>query len=92
VSDFLPGYEASGWQGIGAPKNIPTEIIDKLNGEIVSALTDPRIKSRFGELGGAPLTLAPPQFQKLIADETEKRAKLIKSASPSVSSRPDIPA
>lgn len=79
MSDFLPGYEASGWQGIGAPKNVPRDIIERLNGEIVTALADPRIKARFGDLGGTPLTLSPTQFRGLIADETEKWAKLIKS-------------
>ena len=73
VSDFLPGYEASGWYGIGVPKNTPTEIVDKLNKEINAALANPRMKAQLADLGGMVLAaLSPAEFGKLIADETEK--------------------
>jgi tripartite-type tricarboxylate transporter receptor subunit TctC len=78
LADFLPGYEASGWQGIGAPKNTPTEIIDKLNKGINGALADPKIKARLADLGGTALRGSPANFGKLIADETEKWAKVVK--------------
>ena len=80
VGDFVPGYEASGWQGIGAPKNTPTDIVEKLNKEINAALADPRMKQRLLDLGGAPLPLTPVAFGKLIADDTEKWAKVIRAA------------
>lgn len=80
MNDFLPGYEASGWQGIGAPKNTPGEVVDKLNGEINAALADPKVKERLLELGGMPLSLSPSDLGKLIADETEKWGKVIKTA------------
>jgi tripartite-type tricarboxylate transporter receptor subunit TctC len=80
VGDFLPGYEASTWLGFGAPKNTPAEIVDKLNHEINAALADPKMKARIAELGAAPLALSPSQFGKLIADEVEKWAKVIKFA------------
>ena len=80
VSEFVPGYEASGWQGIGAPRNTPTEVIDKLNREINTALADPKIKAQLADLGSDVLALSPADFGKFIADETEKWAKVIKSA------------
>jgi tripartite-type tricarboxylate transporter receptor subunit TctC len=80
VGEFLPGYEASGWFGIGAPKNTPVEIIEKLNREINAGLADPKIKARVGDLGGAVLALSPADFGKLIAEETEEWAKVIKFA------------
>jgi tripartite-type tricarboxylate transporter receptor subunit TctC len=80
VSEFVPGYEASGWYGVGAPRNTPAEIIDKLNKEINAALADPKINARFADLGSMALTLSPADFGKLIADETEKWAKVIKFA------------
>jgi tripartite-type tricarboxylate transporter receptor subunit TctC len=76
----VPGYEASGWYGIGAPRNTPTEIVDKLNKEVNAALADPKIKTRLADLGGTVLAGSPTDFGKLIADETEKWAKVIKSA------------
>src|SRR5580700_3074359 len=79
LSDFLPGYEASGWQGIGCPKNTPAGIIDKLNSEINRALADPKIKARLADLGGTPLAISPDEFAKLIADETEKWAKVVRA-------------
>lgn len=80
VGDFLPGYEASGWNGIAAPRNTPVEIINRLNKEINTALADPKIKARLAELGGLVLSGSPADFGKLIADETEKWAKVIKFA------------
>jgi tripartite-type tricarboxylate transporter receptor subunit TctC len=77
MAEFVPGYEASTWQGIGAPKNTPPEIVDALNTEINTALGDPGIKQRFADLGGEPLPLTPAEFGKLIADETEKWAKVV---------------
>jgi tripartite-type tricarboxylate transporter receptor subunit TctC len=78
VVDFLPGYEASAWFGIGAPKNTPSEIIDKLNTEINAALSDPKLKARLADLGGKVLPGSSTDFGKLIADETEKWGKVIK--------------
>ena len=80
VGDFLPGYEASGWQGIGAPRNTPAEIIDKLNKEIGVGLADPKINARIAELGGSVLAGSPAAFGKLVSDYTEKLAKVIKLA------------
>jgi tripartite-type tricarboxylate transporter receptor subunit TctC len=80
LGDFLPGYEATGWLGVGVPKNTPSQIIDKLNEAINAGLADPKIKARRADLGGTPLGGSPADFGKLIADETEKWAKVIKSA------------
>jgi len=80
VGEILPGYEATGWQGIGAPKNTPTEIITKLNSEINAAFADPKIKARLADLGGTPLTGSPSDFGKLIAEDTEKWGKVVKFA------------
>jgi tripartite-type tricarboxylate transporter receptor subunit TctC len=80
VAEFLPGYEASGWFGIGAPKNTPSEIIDKLNEEVNAALADPKMKARLAELGATALPGSSADFGKHIADETEKWAKVIKFA------------
>jgi tripartite-type tricarboxylate transporter receptor subunit TctC len=80
VSEFVPGYEASGWFGVGAPKSTPTEIIDKLNNEVNAALADPKMKARLADVGGTALSGSPADFGKLIADETEKWAKVIKFA------------
>jgi len=80
VGEFVPGYEASQWYGLGAPKNTPAEIVDKLNKEINAALIDARMKARFAEIGGAALVGSPAEFGKLIADETEKWARVIKFA------------
>ena len=80
VGDFLPGYEASGWQGIGAPRNTPAEIVDKLNKEIGVGLADPKIKARIAELGGTVLAGSPADFGKLIAEDTEKWGKVIRTA------------
>ena len=80
LGDFVPGYEASAVQGIGAPKNTPAEIVDKLNKEINAALADPKIKDRLTDLGGMILGGSPADFGKLIADETEKWGKVIRAA------------
>ena len=80
VVDFLPGYEASVWFGVGAPKNTPSEIVEKLNKEINAGLADRKLNARFADLGGDVLALSPTDFGKFIADETEKWAKVIKFA------------
>ena len=80
VSDFLPGYEASGWYGVGAPKNTPTEVIHKLNKEINAGLADAKIKARLADLGGTPFVGSPADFGKLIANETEKWGQVIRAA------------
>jgi tripartite-type tricarboxylate transporter receptor subunit TctC len=80
VGEFVPGYEASSWYGIGAPKNTPAEIVDRLNKEINAGLADPKIKARFADLGGMTLSGSPADFGKLIADETEKWGKVIRVA------------
>jgi tripartite-type tricarboxylate transporter receptor subunit TctC len=80
VGDFVPGYEASALPGIGAPRTTPIEIIDTLNQEVNAVLADPRIKTRFADLGVAAVDGSPADFAKLIADETEKWAKVIKFA------------
>jgi tripartite-type tricarboxylate transporter receptor subunit TctC len=78
VGDFVPGYEANQWYGVGAPQRTPAEIVDKLNKEINAALADTAMKARFADIGGEPLAGSPGEFGKLIADETEKWAKVIK--------------
>jgi tripartite-type tricarboxylate transporter receptor subunit TctC len=79
VGEFVPGYEASVWYGLGAPKATPPEIVDKLNKEVNAALADPRMKARIVDLGGDVLALSPADFGKLIADETEKWGKVIRA-------------
>ena len=80
VGDFLPGYEATNFRGVGAPRNTPVEIINKLNREINAALADPRMKARIADIGGTVLPGSPADFGKLIAEETEKWAKVVKFA------------
>ena len=80
VGDFVPGYEASGPFGLGAPKDTPPAIIDKLNREINAVLADPKVKARLAELGSEPLTGSPAEIGKMLAGETEKWAKVIKAA------------
>ena len=80
VSEFVPGFEAGDWLGVGAPRNTPAEIIDRLNKEITAGVADPKIKARFADLGGTALPLTPAEFGRLIADETEKWAKVIRAA------------
>jgi tripartite-type tricarboxylate transporter receptor subunit TctC len=77
VGEFVPGYEASTWYGVGAPKATPAEIVEKLNKEINAGLADPKIKARLADLGGDVLALSPADFGRLIADETEKWGKVI---------------
>jgi tripartite-type tricarboxylate transporter receptor subunit TctC len=79
VGEFVPGYEASVWFGLGAPMGTPAEIIDKLNQQTNAALADPKIKARMAESGGNALAGSPADFAKLIADETEKWAKVIQA-------------
>ena len=79
MGDFLPGYEASSVYGLGAPRNTPVEIIDKLNKEINAALADPKMKARLADLDGTVLPGSPADFGKLISDETEKWAKVIRA-------------
>jgi tripartite-type tricarboxylate transporter receptor subunit TctC len=78
MGEFVPGFEASQWYGVGAPKNTPPQIIDKLNKEINAGLADPKMKTRLADLGGTVLAGSPADFGKLIGDETEKWAKVVK--------------
>jgi tripartite-type tricarboxylate transporter receptor subunit TctC len=80
LSDFVPGYEASGWQGIAAPRNTPAEIIDRLNREINAALADLKMKTRFTELGVTPAPASPADFGKFVSDETEKWGRVMRAA------------
>jgi tripartite-type tricarboxylate transporter receptor subunit TctC len=78
VADFVPGYEASAWYGVGAPKGTPVDIIDRLNREINAILADPKVKERFAELVASLIAGSPADFGGLIADETEKWGKVVK--------------
>jgi tripartite-type tricarboxylate transporter receptor subunit TctC len=80
MAEFVPGYEASSWYGIGAPKNTPAEIVDRLNNEINAALADPRVKAQLSDLGLAALPGPAAEFGKLLADETEKWARVVRAA------------
>jgi len=80
VADFVPGYEMSAWFGVGAPRNTPVEVLNRLNREINAGLADPKIKARLAELGGTALAGSPIDFGKLIAAETDKWGKLIRAA------------
>jgi tripartite-type tricarboxylate transporter receptor subunit TctC len=80
VGEFVPGYEASGWYGIAAPKNTPAEIVARLNSEVNAALADPRVKASFADVGAAVLPGSPADFGKLLADDTEKWGKVIRAA------------
>jgi len=80
MGEFLPGFEASAWYGVGAPKNTPPQIIDKLNKEINAGLADPKLKARLADLGGTVLPGSPADFGKHIAEETEKWGKAIRAA------------
>ncbi len=80
VADFVPGYDTSTWLGLGLPRNTPTEIVNKLNKEINAGLADPKIKAQFAELGGTVLPGSHADFRKLIVEETEKWAKVIRTA------------
>jgi tripartite-type tricarboxylate transporter receptor subunit TctC len=80
VADFVPGYEASQWYGLAAPKNTPAEIVGRLNREINAAIADPGMKARLAALGGEPLPGSPADFGRLIAEETDKWAKVVRAA------------
>jgi tripartite-type tricarboxylate transporter receptor subunit TctC len=80
VGEFVSDYEASTWQGIGAPKSTPAEIVDKLNKEINAALADPKLKARLADMGAAPFVSSPSDFGKFLVDETEKWGKVVKFA------------
>jgi tripartite-type tricarboxylate transporter receptor subunit TctC len=78
IAEFLPGYEASAWFGVGAPRNTPADIIDKLNKDINACLADPKLQARIADLGGIAITGSPADFGRLIVEETEKWAKVVK--------------
>jgi len=80
VAEFVPGYEAFAWQGIGAPKDTPPDVIARLNTELNAALADAQMKTRIADLGGEPMPMSPAEFGKLIDNETEKWGKVIKFA------------
>ena len=80
VAEFVAGYEASAWFGVGTPRNTPAEIVDKLNTEINACLADPKLKARLADLGGIALRGSPSDFARLLAEETEKWAKVVKFA------------
>jgi tripartite-type tricarboxylate transporter receptor subunit TctC len=80
LREFLPGYEASAWMGIGAPKNTPAEIVDKLNKEINAGFADPGLGTRLADLGGMPMPMTPANFRKLIAEDTDKWGQVIRAA------------
>jgi tripartite-type tricarboxylate transporter receptor subunit TctC len=80
IGEFVPGYEAISWAGIGAPKGTPANIITKLNNEINAGLADPNMKARFADVGRVPMAMTPAEFGKLIADETAKWGKVIRAA------------
>jgi tripartite-type tricarboxylate transporter receptor subunit TctC len=80
VGDFVPGYEASGWYGIAAPKNTPAEIVARINSEVNAALADPKVRASFADVGTAVLPGSPADFGKLLADDTEKWGKVIRAA------------
>ena len=80
VADFVPGYEASGPFGLGAPKDTPPAVIEKLNREVNAVLADPKVKARLSELGSEPLTGSPAEVGRMLANETEKWAKVIRAA------------
>jgi tripartite-type tricarboxylate transporter receptor subunit TctC len=80
VGEFVPGYEASAWYGVGAPRNTPAEVIDKLNKQIDAFAADPTTKARLAGLGVDPVLMTSAEFGKFIADETEKWGKVIRAA------------
>jgi tripartite-type tricarboxylate transporter receptor subunit TctC len=80
LADFVPGYEATSWFGIGAPKNTPSAIIEELNSAITAGLADSETKQRLAELGGVPMPMTAAEFGKLIADETDKWGKVVRAA------------
>jgi tripartite-type tricarboxylate transporter receptor subunit TctC len=80
IGEFVKGYDATGYFGIGAPKNTPADIIDKLNKTITAGVTDPAVKAKLENLGVEPMPMTPAEFGKLIAEETDKWAKVVKAA------------
>jgi tripartite-type tricarboxylate transporter receptor subunit TctC len=84
VAETLPGYEASVFYGISAPKGTPADAIDVLNKAVTAALADPKMQARIAELGGVPMPMSPAEFGKLVSDETEKWGAVVKSAGISV--------
>jgi tripartite-type tricarboxylate transporter receptor subunit TctC len=80
VGDFVPGYEASSWTGLAAPRNMPAEAVEKLNREINIGLADAKVKARLAELGNVPMLMTAVEFEKFVADETEKWGKVIRAA------------
>ena len=80
VAEFVPGYEASTWSGIGAPKNIPAQIVDKLNKEVNAGLADPKLVAQFADLGSVPIPMTPAAFGKFIGDEIDKWRSVIRAA------------
>ena len=80
VAEFVPGYEVNTWYGVGAPRGTPADVVDKIGREINAGLADPRMQEKFADLGGIPMPLAPAELTRLIADETEKWAKVIRKA------------
>jgi tripartite-type tricarboxylate transporter receptor subunit TctC len=80
VGEFLPGYDASAWYGVGVPRKTPAEIVEKLNKAINAALANPKLKARLAELGAEPISMTPAEFAKFVVDETEKWGKVVKFA------------
>jgi tripartite-type tricarboxylate transporter receptor subunit TctC len=80
VAEFVPGYEASTWYGVGVPKKTPIEIVEKLNREINAAIAGPKLRARLADLGAEPMSMTPAEFEKFIAVETEKWGKAVKHA------------
>jgi tripartite-type tricarboxylate transporter receptor subunit TctC len=80
VGDIVPGYETSGWGGVGVPKNTPTDVINRLNKEINAGLADPKLKARFADLGAEPMSITRAEFAKFVLDETEKWGKVVRFA------------
>jgi tripartite-type tricarboxylate transporter receptor subunit TctC len=78
IGEFVPGYEASTWFGVGAPRNTPAKIVDKLNKEINAGLADPKMMAKLDDLGGGAFASSPSEFGKLLADETEKWGKVVR--------------
>ena len=80
AGEFVTGYEASSWFGVGAPRNTPAEVVDRLNKAINDSLADAKTKARLDELGNVPMPMTPSEFGKFVAEETEKWAKIVKLA------------
>jgi tripartite-type tricarboxylate transporter receptor subunit TctC len=80
LAEFQPGFEASAWVGIAAPRNTPVEVVNKLNKEINAGLVDPKIAARFADLGATPFTGSPAELDKIVVEQTEKWGKVIRAA------------